>query len=50
MDGELLNTVMDVLLKLKTQNINVGVISHVEEIKNIIPDRLIISPPVYGYS
>lgn len=48
LDGEVMNTVMDSLVKLKNQNIKVGLISHVEEMKNQMPNKLIVEPPVPG--
>lgn len=40
LDRDLLDTVMNSLEKLQGQNMSVGIISHVEELKNMIPVRL----------
>ncbi|KZM54807.1 SbcC/MukB-like Walker B domain-containing protein [Geobacillus stearothermophilus] len=44
LDAELLDTVVSALEKLHTQQLAVGVISHVQEIRNRLPRRLIVEP------
>jgi len=51
LDVDLLDTVMNSLEKLRTKNISVGVISHVEELKNRVPMRLSVTaaePGLHG--
>ena len=48
LDVETLDTAMTALEKLYTDNLSVGIISHVEEIKNRVPIKLMVSPPVPG--
>ena len=43
LDAELLDTVMTSLENLKSESLSVGIISHVEEIKERIPMKLEIS-------
>ena len=43
LDERLVDTVMDVLEKLKSKNFSVGVISHVEELKHRIDNKLIVT-------
>lgn len=50
LDMNLLDTVIDALEKLHTENLNIGIISHVEELKNRIPAKLIITPANQGLS
>lgn len=42
LDRELLEVVMESLEKLHSKNLSVGVISHVEELKNRIPTKLVV--------
>lgn len=42
LDSELLDTVMESLEKLKSNTMSVGIISHVEELKNRIPMKLLV--------
>ncbi|MFC0299169.1 SbcC/MukB-like Walker B domain-containing protein [Geobacillus jurassicus] len=44
LDAELLETVISALEKLHTERLAVGVISHVQEIRNRLPRRLIVEP------
>ncbi|MGB3366115.1 MAG: hypothetical protein WBA54_01380, partial [Acidaminobacteraceae bacterium] len=48
LDVDLLDTVMNSLEKLRSKNISVGVISHVEELKNRVPMRLSVTPAEPG--
>lgn len=48
LDVDLLDIVMDSLEKLRSKNISVGVISHVEELKNRVPMRLSVTPAQPG--
>lgn len=48
LDSELLDTVMSSLEKLHSEKLSVGIISHVEEIKNRVPVKLIVEPAVSG--
>lgn len=48
LDSGLLDTVMSSLEKLRMQKINIGIISHVEELKSRVPVKLIITPAVAG--
>lgn len=50
LDIETLDTAMTALENLYTENLSIGIISHVEEIKNRVPIKLIVSPPVPGVS
>lgn len=43
LDGELLSVVMESLERLHSKTLSVGIISHVEEIKERIPKKLIVS-------
>ena len=43
LDGELVDTVMDVLSKV-SQTFAVGVISHVEELKNRVENKILVTP------
>lgn len=44
LDGELLDTVMESLEKLNNSQMTVGVISHVKELQNRVPVKLIVEP------
>ncbi|KKI93559.1 hypothetical protein WQ54_02820 [Bacillus sp. SA1-12] len=44
LDGELLDTVVTALEKLQSQNLSVGVISHVQELRARLPRKLIVEP------
>jgi exonuclease SbcC len=48
LDGELLDTVMSSLEKLFEQKLTVGIISHVDELKNRVPIKLIVKPAEAG--
>lgn len=48
LDSSLLDTVMTALEKLHSQQLCVGVISHVDELKNRIPVKLIVEPARQG--
>ena len=48
LDSELLETVMSSLEKLHSDRLCVGIISHVEEIKNRVPVKLVVTPAVPG--
>lgn len=48
LDSELLDTVMTSLEKLHSDKLCVGIISHVEELKNRVPVKLIVEPSVSG--
>lgn len=48
LDSEVLEIVMTSLERLQSEKLNVGIISHVEEIKQRIPRKLIVKPPVPG--
>ena len=48
LDSDLLETVMDSLEKLHSEKLSVGLISHVEELKQRIPRKLIIDPAQAG--
>ncbi|HZK10416.1 MAG TPA: SbcC/MukB-like Walker B domain-containing protein, partial [Clostridia bacterium] len=50
LDSDLLETVMNSLEKLHSDRLSVGLISHVEELKQRIPRKLIINPPEPGVS
>ena len=43
LDTELLDTVMEALEKLHKSDLSIGIISHVEELKNRVPVKLIVS-------
>lgn len=43
LDGKLVDTVMDVLEKLKSSHFSVGVISHVEELKHRIDNKILVT-------
>jgi len=48
LDSDLLETVMDSLEKLHSDRLSVGLISHVDELKQRIPRKLIIDPAESG--
>lgn len=48
LDDNLLDVVMDSLEKIHNDKLSIGLISHVESIKNRVPVKLIVSPAVAG--
>lgn len=48
LDIELLDTVMESLEKLHSSNLSIGIISHVEELKNRVPVKLIVTAGEIG--
>lgn len=48
LDAQLLDTVMNSLENLQKDKLSVGVITHVEELKNRIPIKLIVNPAKQG--
>ncbi|KGK86931.1 SbcC/MukB-like Walker B domain-containing protein [Clostridium sp. HMP27] len=48
LDNTLLEVVMTSLERLRSNKLSVGIISHVEELKNRVPVKLIVEPPVSG--
>ncbi|MGL5329630.1 MAG: hypothetical protein ACRDD7_10200, partial [Peptostreptococcaceae bacterium] len=48
LDNELLDTVMQSLEKLHNDKLSVGIISHVEELKNRVPVKLIVTSSEAG--
>ncbi|AFS78910.1 exonuclease, subunit C [Gottschalkia acidurici 9a] len=48
LDTTTLDVAMSSLEKLHTEKLSVGIISHVEELKNRVPVKLLVSPPVSG--
>lgn len=50
LDLETLDTAMTALENLYTENLSIGIISHVEEIKNRVPIKLLVSSPIPGLS
>jgi len=48
LDNSLLDIVMTSLERLYKEELSVGIISHVEELRNRVPVKLIVSPPVAG--
>ena len=44
LDNELLDVVMESLEKLHNEKLSVGIISHVDELKNRVPVKLIVTP------
>ncbi|HOQ17665.1 MAG TPA: AAA family ATPase [Defluviitaleaceae bacterium] len=48
LDSHLLDLVMSALERLHSQQLSVGIISHVEELKNRIPVKLIVEPAEQG--
>ena len=50
LDANLLENVMNTLEKLRLQNLTIGIISHVPELKNRLSRRLILTPAQDGGS
>jgi exonuclease SbcC len=50
LDTDLLEIVMNSLEKLHSSTLSVGIISHVEELKNRVPIKLIVTPAEQGQS
>lgn len=50
LDNELLETVMDTLERLKMENMSIGIISHVPELKQRLACCLVVKPAVPGVS
>lgn len=48
LDNNTLDAVMNSIEKLKKENLNVGIITHVEEIKNRISNKIVITGSEYG--
>lgn len=48
LDSELLEIVFSVLENLKAEGMTVGIITHVEEIKNRVARKLIVTPAKVG--
>ncbi len=48
LDNDLLEIVMNALERLHSEKLSVGIISHVEELKDRVPIKLIVSPPELG--
>jgi len=48
LDANLLETVMNTLEKLHLQNLTIGIISHVPELKNRLARRLVVTPAEAG--
>lgn len=48
LDNDLLDTVISSLEKLHTERLSIGIISHVDELKNRVPIKLIVNPMVLG--
>jgi DNA repair protein SbcC/Rad50 len=48
LDSNLLDVVMDSLEKLQDENLKVGIISHVEELKHRVPVKLFVEPAEAG--
>lgn len=48
MDDNLLEVVMDSLEKIHNDRLSIGIISHVESIKNRVPMKLIVNPAKAG--
>ncbi len=48
LDDELLDTVMNSLEKLYNEKLSVGIISHVKELRDRVPIKLIVEPSVTG--
>jgi len=48
LDSKLLDTVMTSLERLHKENLCVGIISHVEELKNRVPVKLVVTPAESG--
>lgn len=43
LDEDTLKRVIEVLKELNSKNLNIGIISHIRELKNIIPNKLLVS-------
>ena len=50
LDSELLEIVFGVLENLKSEGMTVGIITHVEEIKNRVARKLLVTPAKIGES
>lgn len=50
LDDELLDTVMDALERLANPRFNIGIVSHVEQLKQRVPIKLIVTPAEVGKS
>lgn len=48
LDSTLLDTVMNALEQFRSNKMTIGIISHVEEIRNRLPIKLIVKPPLEG--
>jgi exonuclease SbcC len=48
LDSELLEIVIESLERLHSENLSVGIISHIEELKNRVPIKLLVSPSKTG--
>lgn len=48
LDNDLLEIIMNALERLHSEKLSVGIISHVEELKDRVPIKLIVSPPEFG--
>lgn len=48
LDSDLLEIVMTALERLHSEKLSVGIISHVEELKNRVPIKLMVFPPEFG--
>ena len=48
LDNELLEVVMESLERLHSDKLSVGIISHVEELKNRVPIKLVVSGSTAG--
>ena len=44
LDTDLLDVVMESLENLHSDNLSIGIISHVEELKNRVPVKLLVTP------
>lgn len=50
LDDDLIDVVLDSIEKIKNKNLTVGIISHVEAIKNRLPVKLLVHPAELGAS
>lgn len=48
LDDELLDTVMDSLEKLRSEKLSVGIISHVKELRDRVPIKILVKPSSAG--
>lgn len=48
LDQKTLEESLDVLSNLKNENLSIGIISHVEKVKDFMPIKLIVKPPTMG--